>query len=366
MALNFAAAVPKEEVEKAGGDFGKHPVGTGAFVFKDWQLGQRIVLERNPAFFEKGIPHLDQLVVEVGQEPLTALLRLQNGQVDALGDGIPPAKFNEVMRDPTLKKDVVTGPRIATTYVAMKVTQKPFDDLRVRQAVDHAIDKARIVKLINGRAAPANQVLPPGMPGYEEGYQGLGHDPEKAKALLKEAGYADGFSTTLYANNTDPNPRIAQAIQQDLAAVGIKADLKTLAQENVIAAAGTRRPGADDLVRRHGLEPGLPGPVRLLHPDPLLQQRRAGRLELVVLLPQGPGREGGAGRRARRSGQGGRAARPVARHLPAGDGRCAVGPGLQREVLHDARPRIGGPDALFVDPIYTPINYAYIWATDGK
>ena len=77
------------------------------------------------------------------------------------------------------------------------------------------------------------------MPGYEEGYQGPGHDPEKAKALLKEAGYADGFSTTLYANNTDPNPRIAQAIQQDLAAVGIKADLKTLAQENVIAAAGT-------------------------------------------------------------------------------------------------------------------------------
>ena len=185
MALNFAAAVPKEEVEKAGGDFGNHPVGTGAFVFKDWQLGQRIVLERNPAFFEKGVPHLDRLTVEVGQEPLTALLRLQSGQVDALGDGIPPAKFNEVMRDPELKKDVVIGPRIATTYVAMKVNQKPFDDLRVRQAVNLAVDKARIVKLINGRGGAGQPGPAARDAGLRGGLPGPGHDPEKAKALLR-------------------------------------------------------------------------------------------------------------------------------------------------------------------------------------
>ena len=124
----------------------------------------------------------------------------------------------------------------------MKTNQKPFDDKKVREAVNHAINKARIVKLINGRAVVANQVLPPGMPGYDTVLQGLpDYDPKKAKELLKEAGHADGFSTTLFANNTDPNPRIAEAIQQDLAAVGIKAELKTLAQENVIAAAGSDR-----------------------------------------------------------------------------------------------------------------------------
>jgi ABC-type transport system substrate-binding protein len=366
MALNFGAAVPKEEVERAGGDFGKHPVGTGAFVFKDWQLGQRIVLERNPAFFEKGIPHLDQLVVEVGQEPLTALLRLQNGQVDALGDGIPPAKFNEVMRDPTLKKDVVTGPRIATTYVAMKVTQKPFDDLRVRQAVGHAIDKARIVKLINGRAVPANQVLPPGMPGYEDSYQGLGHDPEKAKALLKEAGYADGFSTTLYANNTDPNPRIAQAIQQDLTAVGIKADLKTLAQENVIAAAGT--PDQAPMTWSGGMawSQDYPDPSDFYTPILSCSSAVQGGWNWSFYC---------------RKDLDEKAAQADALADPAKmDERLGLWRDIYRQVMADApwvpiynekyytmrAPRIGGPDALFVDPIYTPINYAYIWATDGK
>ena len=86
-----------------------------------------------------------------------------------------------------------------------------------------AINKDRIVQIINGRAVPANQPLPPSMPGYDKDYEGYAYDPEEAKALLAEAGLADGFETELFVMNTDPNPRIAQAIQQDLAAVGIKA-----------------------------------------------------------------------------------------------------------------------------------------------
>ena len=94
----------------------------------------------------------------------------------------------------------------------------PFDKKEVRQAVNMAINKDRIVQIINGRAIPANQPLPPSMPGYDKDYKGYAYDPEKAKALLAEAGFADGFETELYVMNTDPNPRIAQAIQQDLAA----------------------------------------------------------------------------------------------------------------------------------------------------
>ena len=101
-----------------------------------------------------------------------------------------------------------------------------------------AINKDRIVRIINGRAVPANQPLPPAMPGYAEDYEGYAYDPEGAKALLAEAGYGDGIETELFANNTDPNPRIAQAIQQDLAAIGIRAELQTLAQSTVIAAGG--------------------------------------------------------------------------------------------------------------------------------
>ena len=100
MALNFSFVVPKEEVEKAGADFGKKPVGTGAFKFVEWVPGQRIVLERNPDYFRPGVPYLDKITFEFGQEPTVAVLRLQKGEVDIVGDGIPPAKFAEVMADP--------------------------------------------------------------------------------------------------------------------------------------------------------------------------------------------------------------------------------------------------------------------------
>jgi peptide/nickel transport system substrate-binding protein/oligopeptide transport system substrate-binding protein len=108
----------------------------------------------------------------------------------------------------------------------------------VRRAVNMAINKDRIVRIINNRAVPANQPLPPSMPGYADDYAGYDFDPDAAKALMAEAGYGDGVDTELYVYNTDPNPRIAQAIQQDLAAIGINAEIKSLAQANVIDAGG--------------------------------------------------------------------------------------------------------------------------------
>jgi peptide/nickel transport system substrate-binding protein/oligopeptide transport system substrate-binding protein len=240
MAINFSHVVPKEEVEKYGADFGKHPVGTGAFKLAEWTLGQRIVFVRNPDYWHKGLPHLDKITFEVGQEPIVALLRLQKGEIDLPLDGIPPAKFQEVMSDPEQKARVVEGGQLHTGYITMNTTMAPFDNVKVRQAVNMAINKARIIQIINGRAVPANQPLPPSMPAYDKEYKGYPYDVAKAKALLAEAGHPDGFDTQLFAMNTDPNPRIAQAIQQDLAAIGIKASIQALAQANVIAAGGDK------------------------------------------------------------------------------------------------------------------------------
>ncbi len=238
VAINFASVVPREAVEKWGEDFGKHPVGTGAFSLAEWSLGQRLVFKKNPDYYNAGIPKLDQITFEVGQEPIVALLRLQNGEVDIAGDGIPPAKFLEVKNDPKYADSIVEGSQLHTGYITLNVKMKPFDNLKVRQAVNMAINKDRIVRIINGRAVPANQPLPPLMPGYDPDYKGFAYDPDAAKSLLAEAGFGDGFETELYVANTDPQPRIAQAIQQDLAAIGIKAGIKSLAQGNVIAAGG--------------------------------------------------------------------------------------------------------------------------------
>jgi peptide/nickel transport system substrate-binding protein len=238
MALNFAHVVPKEEVEKHGADFGKNPVGSGAFKLVEWTLGQRLVFERFTDYWNEGLPKLDRITFEVGQEPVVALLRLQNGEIDVPGDGIPPAKFVEVTNDPNFKDLIIRGGQLHTGYVTMNVKMAPFDKVEVRKAVNMAINKDRILRIINGRAVAANQPLPPSMPGYAKDYAGYAYDPEGANKLLEQAGLGDGFSTELYVMNTDPQPRIAQAIQQDLKAIGITASIKSLAQANVIAAGG--------------------------------------------------------------------------------------------------------------------------------
>ncbi|MGO8067193.1 ABC transporter substrate-binding protein [Rhizobium leguminosarum] len=239
LAINFASVVPKEAVEAAAGDFGKKPVGSGTFILKDWTIGQQLVFERNKDYFVKGVPYIDSFKVEVGQEPLVALLRLQKGEVDIAGDGIPPAKFLEIKNSADGAQMIVDGEQLHTGYITLNTKVKPFDNVKVRQALNMAINKDRITRILNGRATPANQPLPPLMPGYDKSFTGYAYEVAKAKALLAEAGYPDGFETVLYSTNTDPQPRIAQAIQQDLAAVGVKAEVRALAQANVIAAGGT-------------------------------------------------------------------------------------------------------------------------------
>ncbi|HEX7005314.1 MAG TPA: ABC transporter substrate-binding protein [Trueperaceae bacterium] len=238
LALNFAHVVPQEAVEAAAGDFGHNPVGTGAFMLDEWVLGQRVVLERNPDYFVENRPYLDRITFQVGLDPNVAFLQLQRGQVDVLGDGIPSARFTEVMNDPDLSDQVVRGEQLNTTYVTLNTQTPPLDDPQVRKALNMAINKERIVRIINNRAEPANQILPPLMPGYAEEYEGYPYDPEAARQMLADAGYPDGFSTVLYAFNVAPNDRIAQAIQQDLSVIGVDVELRAQAQSTVIEAGG--------------------------------------------------------------------------------------------------------------------------------
>ncbi|WP_120632243.1 ABC transporter substrate-binding protein [Ruegeria sp. EL01] len=364
MALNFASVVPQEAVEAAGDDFGKNPVGTGAFSLADWTIGQRLVFAKNADYWREGIPYLDQVTFEVGQEPIVALLRLQNGEVDVPGDGIPPAKFQEVMGDPEQAERVVEGGQLHTGYITLNTQMPPFDNPDVRRAVNMAINKDRIIQIINGRAIPATQPLPPTMPGYTEGYDGYAFDPVAAKSMLADAGFADGFETELYVMNTDPNPRIAQAIQQDLAGIGINAGIKSLAQANVIAAGGEADQApmiwsggmawiADfpDAANFYGPILGCSGAVqggwnwswycnealdaKSSEADAIVDPDRAGeRLEMwseiyMEIMEDAP-------------------------WVPVFN--------EQRYTMKSAR--MGGADALYVDPVSIPVNYDYVFVTD--
>ena len=364
MAINFAYVVPKEEVDKAGSDWGKKPVGSGAFKFVEWVPGQRIVLERNPDNHRAGIPYLDKLTFEFGQDPTVAVLRLGKGEVDIVGDGIPPAQFAQIMADPANKELIAIGDQLHTGYVTMNVTAPPFDNLKVRQAVNMAINKDRIVRLINNRGVPATQALPPTMPGYNPDNKGYAFDPEGAKKLLKEAG-VENIATELYVMNVDPNPRIAQAIQQDLAAVGIKAEIRSLAQAEVIAAGGS---GKAPMVWSGGMAwiADFPDPANFYY---------------GILGCAGAGEGGWNWSKYCNKELDSRAEKADAMVKPdQSEARIAAWRGIFDDVLKDApwapvfnekrftyhSARLGGDPALFTDPIHIPVNYDYIYAKDAQ
>jgi ABC-type transport system substrate-binding protein len=365
MAINFAYVVPKEEVEKAGADWGKQPVGTGAFKFVEWQPGQRIVLERFKDYFRAGVPYLDKITYEFGQDPTVAVLRLKNGEVDIVGDGIPPAQFAEIMNDPANKELIAIGDQLHTGYVTMNVTTAPLDNVKVRQAVNMAINKERIIRLINNRGVVAGQALPPAMPGYNPDNKGYPFDPEGAKKLLAEAGLADGFATELYVMNVDPNPRIAQAIQQDLAAVGIKAEIRSLAQAEVIAAGGS---GKAPMIWSGGMAwiADFPDPANFYY----------GILGCAGAVEGGwnwskycnkelDTRATNADAMVKDDQQ----TQRIAEWKAIFDDVLKDAPWApifneKRFTYHSAR--LGGDPALFTDPIHIPVNYDYIFAKDAQ
>jgi ABC-type transport system substrate-binding protein len=239
MAMNFAYIVPKEVVQKAGSTFGHKPVGTGPFLLKQWTLGQKLVFVRNKNYFMQGVPKLDGVTFLIGLDPEVALLRVERGELDMLGDPIPGPDFIRIKNDSKFANQLVSGVDPETSYITLNAHIKPFNNVKVRLALEYAIDKQRIVKILNGRGIVANQVLPPTMAGYDSSYKGYTYDPALAKQLLAKAGYPHGFSTTLYTLNVDPQPRIAQSFQQDLAQVGVKVRIVPLASATIINTAST-------------------------------------------------------------------------------------------------------------------------------
>jgi ABC-type transport system substrate-binding protein len=363
MALNFASIVPQEAVEAAAGDFGKHPVGTGAYKLEEWTLGQRLIFAKNADYWREGVPYLDQVMFEVGQEPVVALLRLQNGEVDVPGDGIPPAKFVEVMSDPEQAARVVEGGQLHTGYITLNVTTPPLDNVNVRKAINMAINKDRIAQIINGRAVPATQPLPPSMPGYTEGYAGYAFDVEAAKVLLANEGLADGFETELYVMNTDPNPRIAQAIQQDLAGIGINAKIQSLAQANVIEAGGN---GSAPMIWSGGMAwiADFPDPSNFYGPILGCAGAVEGGWNWSKFCDEGLDAKATEADSMAGADQAGARMKLWSDVYMGVMDQAPWVPVFNEQRYTMKSPRMGGADALYVDPVSIPVNYDYVYVTD--
>jgi ABC-type transport system substrate-binding protein len=234
LALMFAAVVPVSLALELGDDFTNRPVGSGPFVLREWRRGERIVLARNPRYRRPDLPYVDGVVEQIGVNQELAWLMFESGELDVAP--IPPADFPAVMRDPKRAGRITNATTLSSAYIGINCQMPPFDDRRVRQALNYAVDKAALIALLNGRGIAARGMVPPNLPGYAAEVAGYGFDPARARDLLTEAGLAQGFATELWTQSNDTDLKIAQKVQQDLARVGIKLRIKPVAWSSFLEA----------------------------------------------------------------------------------------------------------------------------------
>jgi peptide/nickel transport system substrate-binding protein len=259
LAMFTVSIVSEKAAQEYGDDYFKNPVGTGPFEFVEWVKDDHITMRAFDDYWE-GRAKIDELIFKVIPDPSARLMALQAGEVHGI-EHIDPTHLQIIKDDANLQLISQAGMNVG--YVALNCGEgyvdankngkwdegedvdvpgvltladgrQPFKDVRVRQAIAYAINKESIVRnLYKGAATVATQGLPPSLFGYNTDIKGYEYNPEKAKQLLKDAGYENGFTVTLWHMGSTSRPyfpvptEIAEAIQNDLAAVGITAELFT-------------------------------------------------------------------------------------------------------------------------------------------
>jgi peptide/nickel transport system substrate-binding protein len=221
--------VPKAYVEKVGdAGFAKHPIGAGPYKWVDYQQDVFANFEAVPDHYRK-VPEVKTLHLKFRVDPPTLMAMFRAGEADLLR--IPVANLLEIKNDPKLK---VVWSKFCYVYnlifcdLAFPNEPSPFHDIRVRQAVSYAINRKAICeKVLNGAFQPWGDIYGPSHLGYDPNIKPTPYDPEKAKALLKEAGYPNGFDTTFNSGFVGDKVEI-QAMAADLARVGIRAKIVDL------------------------------------------------------------------------------------------------------------------------------------------
>lgn len=225
LACNFAAIVCPRDAHERGHEFFRNPCGTGPYRFVEWRRAEQIELERFEGYWDFP-PYLDRIVFRSIPENSTRFFELLSGGIHLM-DGIPPDDVAAIRKNRNLK--LMGEPGMNVAYLAMNLDHEPFGNTLVRRAVAHAIDKEAIVSgLYAGLADVALGPVPPNVFGAHPDPDDYAFDQDLARELLAQAGYPQGFETTLWTMS-GPRPymtqplRVAQVIQSDLAAVGIHA-----------------------------------------------------------------------------------------------------------------------------------------------
>lgn len=214
-----------EEGEEAGSVISANPQGTGPFIFEEWEPGQFTQLVNNENYWGDHAL-LDSVRFKVVPEDLTRIAELETGD-SHIANPLNPSDVEQVETGDVM--DVEKQQSTAVSYIGFNSENEPFDDERVRQAITMAIDKEEIIEgIYDGVGIPATGHLAPAIFGYDEDVSGIDYDVEEAQNLMAEAGYEDGFSTTIWTNDERERIDTATNVQDQLSEIGIDASIETL------------------------------------------------------------------------------------------------------------------------------------------
>jgi dipeptide transport system substrate-binding protein len=217
---------------KAGkaSDINQYPVGTGPFIFRSYTKDDTIRFDGNPDYWKPGVVKVGKLIFAITVDPAVRLQKLKRGECQIMA--YPrPADIPAVKADSSLAMPSQVGFNLG--YIAYNTTKKPLDNVLVRRALDMSINKKAIIDSVyQGAGQTATNPMPPTQWGYDKSLKDAPYDTEKAKALLKQAGYPDGFDLTLWAMPVqrpyNPNARLmAEMLQADWAKIGVKVTIGT-------------------------------------------------------------------------------------------------------------------------------------------
>ena len=227
LAMGHTKIVPKDLVEQQGAAFGMHPVGTGAFRFGRWDRGKEIVLTANPDYYG-GAPRLARLVFRIFPGETSDLMCQEFAQGHLEESPVPPLCRGKT-NDP--RYQFVRRPTFSVRFYGLNTRFRPLHDVRVRQAIAHAVDREGILQQIFAdRFQPALGIFPPGMPGYTKQVKGTPYAPARSRELLRIAGYPEGRGIPLIPLwSSVKSPRIEReldTVKTQLAAVGIRTEVR--------------------------------------------------------------------------------------------------------------------------------------------
>ncbi|MDB4899588.1 MAG: ABC-type transporter, periplasmic subunit [Gemmatimonadetes bacterium] len=238
LAMPVASIAP----DKIPANFGEAPVGTGPWKLVEWKHDDYLLFAPNRDYWG-GAPKADSLKARIIAEPSTAVAEFMSGNVDVLQ--VPQGEIREWQEDADRKKLLAETPSLELVYVAINTTRGPLKDVRVRQALNYAVDRRIIVRnLIAGQGFLAAGVIPPSLPGSDRARVGFAFDTLRARQLLKDAGYPNGIDVDLWTSTTPIYVRIAETLQGYLALSGIRAKI---VQRESAAAREAARKGQTDL-----------------------------------------------------------------------------------------------------------------------